>query len=399
MRGKAEFSIMNPMQMESHMGAPHGLEPDINARAPQRMPREPMKNLLSKGIKESVMRGSCGFATMKGFDMGLKEMDEEAKNSNAEVAEGEDVAKEEELSDKVEGKKEGEKGENEFATDEYTFDPELETVEEGAKRDVEDGYVSDAQGERVSEEKGYNRYNRMVEKGIAADIEINAFNVGQAMDDIATHSGMVIKEMDTGIEVKGAAQTAKKVAMAAGLGAGAAALTLGPSAAAGAVGAGKGKRMAGAMEGIKAVGRQLGHPIKSAKASVTGEGVEEFLPYASGKKLRESKSLEDGIEGKGIVSGAKRVVEAARSGAGKVGRVLEGTGNQVANALGKRHQAALRAKKFNKIGIEDEVVKPGVGGTLANVARRNPKLTGAGVLGGAALAGSAAGGATRKKED
>jgi hypothetical protein len=130
-------------------------------------------------------RGHAEFPVMKGFDTGI-------------MTKG-DVAKEEELSDKTKGGP-GPKGKIRVKEDDLTIDPELGLVESAAKRDIKDSYVSDCQGERVG--KGYEVYNSMVAKGIAADIEINPYNVGEAMDRIAEHSGMVTKDLDGGIVTK-----------------------------------------------------------------------------------------------------------------------------------------------------------------------------------------------------
>ncbi len=144
------------------------------------------------------------FTVMKGFlsDFAVK---------GGEAAEtlppdpGHDVMEdEEELDDKTEGK-EGPKGGLKTSDDDLTMEKDLSTVDEGAKRDVKDGYTEDIQDEEISgeEEKGFEAYNRMVSKGLAVEEEhLNKWNVGQMVDDIEQQaSEMVAKELSDSLMV------------------------------------------------------------------------------------------------------------------------------------------------------------------------------------------------------
>ncbi len=152
-------------------------------------------------------RGHAEYPVMKGFEIDLG------------VKGASDVAKGEQLSDKAD-KKTSPKGKIRVHEDDLTMDPELGLVRDAARRDIEDGYVADIQGERVGGKvkskgshasgigaeidgrKGYDVYNEMVGKGMAADISIDPYNVGEAMGRIADRAGMVCKELDGGIVIK-----------------------------------------------------------------------------------------------------------------------------------------------------------------------------------------------------
>jgi hypothetical protein len=53
-----------------------------------------------------------------------------------------------------------------------------------AKEDIASGYVQDS---KESTKKGLARYEDMVTKGLAADIEINPHNINEALSQIDAH--------------------------------------------------------------------------------------------------------------------------------------------------------------------------------------------------------------------
>lgn len=136
-------------------------------------------------------RGIAEYPVMKGFEVGIKG----AQDGES----GGDVAKQDQLPDKA-SKKSAPKGSIWTNSDDLTISPDLKTVEDGAARDISSGYVSDVQGEKVG--KGYEKYNEMVEKGIAADIELNPHNLNDSLGAIEEHTGIVAKELSGGITVK-----------------------------------------------------------------------------------------------------------------------------------------------------------------------------------------------------
>ena len=136
-------------------------------------------------------RGSAEFPVLKGFEVGIKG----AQDSES----GGDVARQDRLPDKA-SRKSAPKGSIRTNSDDLTISPELKLVEDGAARDISSGYVSDVQGAKVG--KGYEQFNELCTKGIAADIELNPHNVGESLDAIQEHTGIVAKELSDGITVK-----------------------------------------------------------------------------------------------------------------------------------------------------------------------------------------------------
>lgn len=132
-------------------------------------------------------RGSAEYPVMKGFEIGMK------------GGQDGDVAKQDQLPDKA-SKKSAPKGSIQTSSDDLTISPDLKTVEDGAARDISSGYVSDIQGEKVG--KGYESYNELCTKGIAADIELNPHNLNDSLNAIEDHASITAKELSDGITIK-----------------------------------------------------------------------------------------------------------------------------------------------------------------------------------------------------
>lgn len=138
------------------------------------------------------MRGNADFTVMKGFlgDLSIK------GDTGAETLPpdpGKDVTDEEKLDNKAKGK-DAPKGKHSTDEDDMTFDKDLSTVEEGAKRDEKDGYVSDVQGEKVSSAKGYDAYNLLVAKGMAVDVDMNPYNIKESLSMIEKSADMIMEK-------------------------------------------------------------------------------------------------------------------------------------------------------------------------------------------------------------
>lgn len=112
------------------------------------------------------MRGSSEFTTMKGFMDGYVvkggESPETLPADQGELADGE------KLQDKATGG-EPKKGKRVTNAPDLTMADDVSMVEEEAKKDIADGYVSDVQ----DKSKGYQAFDSMVKKGMAVDIELN----------------------------------------------------------------------------------------------------------------------------------------------------------------------------------------------------------------------------------
>jgi|GEM_PF-5274906 len=315
-RGKAEFSTMD-IGIEVKPGSePH--RTDEKDCLPRRI-GDPMRNLLDKNIEKGftrqappsnngveTMRGHAEFVTMK--DFGDYEMKGSATESTAEQASGTDVAAGEKLSDKA-NKKGSPKGGIRVNDDDLTMSDDLKAVEDGAKRDIESGYVQDIQGEKVGK-KGYQAYNEMCCKGMAADLNINPYDVAGSMAQIADSAEMVVKELDGGIEVK---ESPKMDAVRAGLKT--------------AWDWGKGK-VAGAGE---AIGERLGK---------VGSKVEEGLRNRGIKRTQQ--------RGHSAGTRSREMADWVRSNKKKVGAGVVGAGALGAGAVGYGGYRGAKALLGNK---------------------------------------------------
>lgn len=147
------------------------------------------------------MRGSAEYTTMKGFMDGFTVKGGEDPEILPNES-GSDVALSEELQDKADGK-EPPKGSKKTNEDDITFDKDVKMVEDEAKKDIADGYVSDAQGEKVSEGKGYKAFNEMVNKGYVVDVELNqATGFDEVMKSLREQGDLSLKSFDSDMVIK-----------------------------------------------------------------------------------------------------------------------------------------------------------------------------------------------------
>ena len=148
-----------------------------------------------------TMRGKAEVPIMKGF-MGDFTVKGGESPETLPPEKGHDVTDEEKLQDKANGK-EAPKGAKKTNEDDITMDPELQMVEDGAKKDIEDSYVSDAQGDKVSESKGFQAYNELVSKGAPFSVEVNsASDFKGIMADIRDAADVTVKELSDGVVIK-----------------------------------------------------------------------------------------------------------------------------------------------------------------------------------------------------
>jgi hypothetical protein len=301
-----------------------------------------------KGVTN--MRGSAKYPVMKGFeDVTIK------GGTSAECMPpdpGNDALDDEKLK-KYLDKKKG--GSTKTEEEDLTFSKDLNLVGGKANRDIKDGYVSDIQGAKVSSAKGYDRYNAMVEKGMAVDVSINPYNVGESIDALNAHSGMVAKEIGDNITVKaGMADVTGRVARRSGVMQRAGrAIEEGVGKVTGAVG-GKIPGVKRAEEALRS-GTTLGdvgstknrirrgaadilHDKKKVGAAAIGAGAigtgvgvkklaEEEKGFGSKKKLTNSLETKGALAraGKYIDTGAKKAGEYIKEGAKKVGHEMTKT--------------------------------------------------------------------------
>ena len=147
------------------------------------------------------MRGKAEVPIMKGF-MGDFTVKGGESPETLPPEKGHDVTDEEKLQDKANGK-EAPKGAKKTNEDDITMDPELQMVEDGAKKDIEDSYVSDAQGDKVSESKGFQAYNELVSKGAPFSVEVNsASDFKGLMADIRDAADVTVKELSGDVVIK-----------------------------------------------------------------------------------------------------------------------------------------------------------------------------------------------------
>lgn len=137
------------------------------------------------------MRGNAEFPVMKGFMDGFTV--KEAGPETLPPDPGSDVSDKAKLDEAATGSGPA-KGTGKGSP--TTMAKDVNEVAEGAKKDIEDGYIQDVQGEKVSTDKGYEIFNKMAESGVVVkDYGMNRHNVGEIMDSIT-------KSVDDGFVVK-----------------------------------------------------------------------------------------------------------------------------------------------------------------------------------------------------
>ena len=140
------------------------------------------------------MRGNAEVPIMKGFMNGFTVKGGENPET-LPPEKGSDVLDEEKLDNKATGS-EAPKGKKRTNDPDLTMDPELAMVEEGAKKDIEDGYVNDIKNEKVSSAKGFDAYNEMVSKGMAVDMNLDpSTDIRGAMSQIRDMADVTVKEL------------------------------------------------------------------------------------------------------------------------------------------------------------------------------------------------------------
>jgi len=348
-----------------------------------------------------MARGNADFIVSKGFGIETKggESPETLPNKDA----GRDATEEEEMKELASGKG-PKKGGRKTEEDDLTISKDVDKVREGAEKDIADTYVQDCQ------RKGYERYNDVVAKGIAANIELNPYNVGEFLDNAQAHTQTVCKEIGSEVVLKGRAKEAyegakkfggrvvegakehfkrnadkyKAGGVLAGSAAGGVGLNVGARGAAGAIGAGEGKRGEGAKAGIKesykADWEDTKHPIRAIKENTLHPIKNSSIAraYRAGKETteKEEKCIGGKMEKKGIV-------EAAKGGVKRVGEAI-GTGLK-----DMKNRQALSRSKREKTSL----------GRASKLANHNQMATGGTALGtGATVAGMAGYGVKRALE-
>jgi hypothetical protein len=130
------------------------------------------------------------FTVMKGFMEDLSVKTGETPECLPQDAGGDEGG--EKLANKASGKG-PKKGRYAMNADDLTMDKELGLVEDAASRDIKDGYVGDIQNPTVSNAKGFETYNSMVQKGMVADVSMNSHNVSESIGMINKSAEMVLK--------------------------------------------------------------------------------------------------------------------------------------------------------------------------------------------------------------
>jgi hypothetical protein len=139
-------------------------------------------------------RGNAEFTVGKGIDLEVKEgfgvVGKGGETSDTMPPErGHDVADDEKLKDMA--SKDGKRGKKVTNADDLTFSEDVNLVGDKAKDDIANGYVQDS---KESSKKGFDRFDEMVAKGVAADVEINPHNINEAWGRLDEHTDMVAKE-------------------------------------------------------------------------------------------------------------------------------------------------------------------------------------------------------------
>lgn len=346
-RGKAEFKTMTIIKTDGKdCTVPKGQNVKINEQAPSRP--DPMKNLIGKGYergfikdiideakvsienKEHNMRGNASFPVMKGFGMETKG----------------DTAAEEQLNDKMASNEDAPKGKIRDKSDDLTFDPELQLVEDGSKRDVMDGYVADHMREKPAT-KGFESYNEMVTKGMAVDLSINPHDVGASMGVIAKSADAVFKEVDDGLMVtKGPVMEGLKKA-------GSAIKDSVMSGARGVVAGARGGAEA-AKEGITAGASRAKAGLESAASTVKDTAAAGLNKAKEGVAYGQKKLHKAGVQGRAYI----------RANPQKAVGITGGAGLGIGGAAGVGADRALSEKKCSGAtvktkGFEDDLTDKG----------------------------------------
>lgn len=140
------------------------------------------------------MRGNAESPVMKGFLSGFTVKGGENPETLPDEK-GKDVTDEEKLDNKNSGS-EAPKGPKKTNDPDLTMDEELALVAEGAKKDIDDGYVNDIKAEKVSSAKGFNAYNELVSKGMAVDVNLDpSTDIRGAMSQIRDMADVTVKEL------------------------------------------------------------------------------------------------------------------------------------------------------------------------------------------------------------
>ena len=140
------------------------------------------------------------FEVMKGFLSDYGVMKEGEVPETLPPEEEDDVTDEEQLDDKsTEGGEE--RGDLETDEDDLTMAKDVAKVDQGAKRDVKEGYTQDIMEDdeepQEEETKGFSAFNSLVNKSIDVESEhLTKWNIGEMVDQISQQAHeLTLKEM------------------------------------------------------------------------------------------------------------------------------------------------------------------------------------------------------------